>query len=149
MGRGVPRHAHGPVDGVVIREYVPHSAVLPTADLLITHGGMGSLMAAFASGVPTVCVPLGRDQATNAERVVELGTSITLCVDASPARILEVVLRAMASSDLRQAARRMKTVVERYEDGRLAVEALERVVAGAEAAGADAADPAEGADPAA
>ena len=38
----------------------------------ISHGGMGSLLEAFRAGVPSVCVPLGRDQAENAAAADEV-----------------------------------------------------------------------------
>jgi UDP:flavonoid glycosyltransferase YjiC (YdhE family) len=89
---------------------------------------MGSLMAAFAAGVPTVCLPLGRDQAKNAQRALELGSSITLPEDAGVADITAAARRALASSVMVASARRMQAAVRRYDSGRLAVEALERVV---------------------
>ena len=112
---------------IEVRRYVPHSAVLPEADVLVTHAGMGSLMAAFAVGVPTVCLPMGRDQRSNAERAAELGTSITLSRDAPPAEIAAAVARALGSSEMRRAAIRMQDSIAGYGAGRLAVETLERL----------------------
>jgi MGT family glycosyltransferase len=114
-------------EGVVVRGFVPHLAVLPEASLLVTHAGMGSLMAAFAAGVPTVCVPLGRDQAKNAQRALELGTSITVPADAGADEIAAVVRRALASPQLRANAERMQTAAASYDPGRLATEVLEQV----------------------
>ena len=74
-------------DGVALRAYVPHAAVLPGAALVVTHAGTGTLLAAFAAGVPVVCVPLGRDQPDNARRVVELGLGVSLSPDYSPAEL--------------------------------------------------------------
>jgi MGT family glycosyltransferase len=110
-----------------IRSYVPHAAVLPDAALLVTHAGMGSLMAAFAAGVPTICLPIGRDQRSNAERAAELGTSITLSRDASSSEIYVAVERALRSPEMRRAAVRMQESIASYGEGRLAVETLERV----------------------
>ena len=49
--------------------YVRHGAVLPHADLVIDHAGLGTVLAALAHGLPQVCVPLGRDQPANAAAV--------------------------------------------------------------------------------
>jgi MGT family glycosyltransferase len=114
--------------GVAVRQYVPHQVVLPEAAVMITHGGMGTLMAAFAAGIPTVCVPLGRDQHVNAERAVELGTSVTLSSEAPPETIAEVVDSTLHSARMRSAAGRMRDAVHRYAEGGLAVEVLEHAV---------------------
>ena len=64
--------------GVHVESYVPHAAVLPHAAVVISHGGMGSLLEAFRAGVPSVCVPLGRDQADNAAAAAGRGAAIAL-----------------------------------------------------------------------
>ncbi len=45
-----------------VERFVPHSAVLPHAAAVITHGGMGIVQKTVAAGVPLVVVPFGRDQ---------------------------------------------------------------------------------------
>jgi UDP:flavonoid glycosyltransferase YjiC (YdhE family) len=62
-----------PPDNVEVVPWVSHSEVLPRTDLVITHGGLGTIMTALAFGVPLLCVPIGRDQHANAARVGELG----------------------------------------------------------------------------
>jgi MGT family glycosyltransferase len=113
--------------GVEVRAFVPHLAVLPEASLLVTHAGMGSLMAAFATGVPTLCVPLGRDQATNAQRALELGTSITVGADAAAPEVAAAASRALGSPELRHNAGQMRAAVAGYDTARLAGEALEAI----------------------
>jgi len=117
--------------GVEVRAFVPHLAVLPEAALLVTHAGMGTLMAAFATGVPTVCVPLGRDQATNAQRALELGASVTVRADASAPEIAAVAGRALASFDMRRNAARLRAMVARYDAARLAGDVLEEIAGSA------------------
>jgi MGT family glycosyltransferase len=101
-------------ESVAVRSYVPHLDVLPRASLVITHGGMGTLMAAFACGIPSVCMPLGRDQLGNAERVQTLGAGIALPPDVSEGAIRGAVGEALASEELRAGARRMRNVVDGY-----------------------------------
>jgi len=54
---------------VSIYDWLPHEAILPHAAGVVTHAGHSTVMAALAHGVPLVCMPMGRDQDTNAERV--------------------------------------------------------------------------------
>jgi MGT family glycosyltransferase len=113
--------------GVHVRGYVPHGAVLPHAGLVVTHGGMGTLMAAFSAGVPVICIPLGRDQAQNARRVEELGLGLAVRRDATPAEIREAAAEALASAALHDRARHMASTARAYDGGSIAVTLLERM----------------------
>ena len=62
---------------VVVRS-AAHSELIPKADLVITHAGHGTLIKAIAAGVPTLCIPLGRDQPDNAARAARHGVAIVL-----------------------------------------------------------------------
>ena len=57
---------------VTLSGYVRHAAVMPHADLLVTHAGLGSVVVALAYGVPMVCLPLAREQPDNARAVVRV-----------------------------------------------------------------------------
>ena len=83
-------------DNVTLSGYVRHAAVMPHADLLVTHGGLGSIGAALTFGVPIVCMPEDRDQPVNAAMVARLGAGQSLDTDASPAAIGEAVERGLA-----------------------------------------------------
>jgi UDP:flavonoid glycosyltransferase YjiC (YdhE family) len=106
---------------------VPHAAVLPGAELVVTHAGMGTLMAAFSAGVPVVCLPLGRDQAGNAGRVEELGLGRTVRRDATQTEIREATAEALASVALHDRARLMASVIRGHGGGAIAVTLLERL----------------------
>lgn len=123
--------------GVYIRSYVPHATVLPAAALVVTHGGMGTLMAAFSAGVPALCIPLGRDQTTNARQAQKLGASAVLAPDSGAAAIRQGVESALASRQLQAGARKMAASVRRYQAGVRAVQVLERLGRSAPTAGLD------------
>jgi UDP:flavonoid glycosyltransferase YjiC (YdhE family) len=80
---------------VRVERFVPQAEVLPHADLVVSHGGSGSLMAALAHGLPSLLLPLGADQPHNARRVAELGLAEVL--DASTATASEIGARASAA----------------------------------------------------
>jgi MGT family glycosyltransferase len=95
-------------DGVQVVRSAPHSAVLPHADVLVTHGGHGTLMKALVAGVPVVCTPVGRDQPENAARVVYHGAGVRVTKKkASPATIAAAVQRVLGDPSYRQAAARL------------------------------------------
>jgi UDP:flavonoid glycosyltransferase YjiC (YdhE family) len=81
---GDPGMFGAPGPHVLVRRFVPQGAVLKRCRLVVTHGGAGSLVGAIRFGVPVVVIPMGADQAENAERIVEAGAGRV--VDASDLR---------------------------------------------------------------
>ncbi len=79
VGRDVDPTEFGPQrDHVRIESFVPQADLLPAADLVVSHGGSGTLMATLAHGLPSVLLPLGADQPHNAARAQALGLAWTL-----------------------------------------------------------------------
>ncbi len=95
---------------VRVERFVPQAEVLPTVDLVVSHGGSGSLMAALAHGLPSVLLPLGADQPHNARRAAELGLARTL--DAATATPAQVRAAVGAALDDEAAAGRARLVAE-------------------------------------
>jgi MGT family glycosyltransferase len=91
---------------VEVSAWTAHEDVLPRAALVITHAGMGTVMAAMAHGVPMLCLPMGRDQDGNAARAARLGLARVLPPDSSAASIAAAVREALADAVLRDNARR-------------------------------------------
>jgi MGT family glycosyltransferase len=82
---------------VRIEQWVPHSDLLPRADLVVTTGGTGTVLATLSAGVPLVIVPMAWDQPENAWRVAEAGAGLRVapqrCTPDSIRRAVECVLR--------------------------------------------------------
>jgi UDP:flavonoid glycosyltransferase YjiC (YdhE family) len=98
--------------GVIVTNYVPHSAVLRDVDLVITHGGLGTVTAALAYGVPLVCAPMGRDQHLNAERVESTGAGVGVSPMSSPDDIANAVGRVLGDHAFADAARHQAAASE-------------------------------------
>ena len=88
-----------PPANVLLSGYVHHAAVLPHTSALVTHAGLGSVVAALAHGVPMVCLPLGRDQPENAEAVARIGAGSVLAADATAREISAAVGEQLARPD--------------------------------------------------
>lgn len=79
VGRTFERGALGPVPGNVhVEAWVDQALVLPHADLVVCHGGSGTVLGALGAGVPLVLVPLFADQFENGRRVAALGAGVVV-----------------------------------------------------------------------
>ena len=79
---------------------------MPQADLVVCHGGHGTVCRALAAGAPVLCCPAVGDMAENAARVAWAGAGLMLPWRLwAPGRFGWVVRRMLAAA-LRRAAQR-------------------------------------------
>jgi len=128
-GPAVERDRIRPAANTTVVGYVPHRDLLPNASLVVTHAGLGTVMAALAHGVPMACLPMGRDQFFNASRVEELGAGRMLMPDADGEVIATAVRGLLDDGTAREGAKRMASVIAGYGGADDAVAELERVAA--------------------
>lgn len=117
--------------GVKWFNYLPFSWVLPRAQAVVHHGGIGSLAQALAAGVPQLIVPMAYDQPDNAVRAARLGVARVIRPAAYRAARVSRLLHAIINSP--QLASRTRTVAARVQSGpglAPACEALERLALG-------------------
>jgi UDP:flavonoid glycosyltransferase YjiC (YdhE family) len=60
---------------------MPLGQVLPTCDLIVNHGGQGTVLTALAAGCPQLVLPHMDDQFDNAAAVVKAGAGMSLSLD--------------------------------------------------------------------
>ena len=93
-----PQPAH-----VTARAWVPQAATISQADLVVHHGGSGTMLGALAEGVPQLILPQGADQFANAEALLAAGAGLRLLPDELTADA--VTEQARKASSCRDAAR--------------------------------------------
>jgi UDP:flavonoid glycosyltransferase YjiC (YdhE family) len=104
--------------------------LLPTVDLVVHHGGSGTLAAAAAHGLPQVVVAMGADQLLNARRVTALGLGRTLHpVTVTPDEAATTVAAVLADDAARTAAARLAAEYATLPDPTTAVPLLESLAA--------------------
>ena len=83
-------------------EFVPQPALLPLADLVITHAGNNTTTECFHFGKPMIALPLFWDQYDNAQRVAETGYGIRLqTYEFEDGELLGAIDRLLADEVLR------------------------------------------------
>jgi UDP:flavonoid glycosyltransferase YjiC (YdhE family) len=110
VGRGLDPDVVGRrPENVQVERYIPQSSLLPQCDLMINHGGSGSVIGSLAHGVPMVVLPMGADQPLNAARCEQLGVGIVLdAVRATSRSVAEAVTTVLSDPDYRVAAQRIR-----------------------------------------
>lgn len=94
----------------------PLSEILPSATLLVHHGGIGTAADALRTGVPQWLFPSAHDQADNAQRLVDLGVGRRFETDA-PAGVLAAAAMTLAWPRLQDAAQSLKARLAGEPDG--------------------------------
>jgi UDP:flavonoid glycosyltransferase YjiC (YdhE family) len=91
-------------DNTTVLSFVPHEEVLPSASLLITHAGHGTVMAGATYGTPMLCLPMGRDQPLVADRVTQLGLGSVLAPESPVSEIQQAIEAVLADAEVKQQA---------------------------------------------
>jgi UDP:flavonoid glycosyltransferase YjiC (YdhE family) len=73
-------------------------------------------MFSAGAGVPALCLPNGRDQNDNAERIEALGLGRSLSPEAAPATIAQAVTAMLTDTGLRANCRAFAARVRRFGD---------------------------------
>jgi MGT family glycosyltransferase len=110
----------------VLESWVAYSQVMPVADVVICHGGHGTVARALAAGAPLLVCPAVGDMAENGARVAWSGTGLTL-----PRRLLSrrgirlATGRLLADTRCRARAEELATWAEANDGASRAAELVE------------------------
>ncbi|MFI5605740.1 glycosyltransferase [Amycolatopsis sp. NPDC051903] len=124
-----PPHVH-------VARFVPQAELLPSIDLVVSHGGSGSVAGALAHGLPSILFPMGADQPGNARRAARLGTGVALDpANATPDEIHATAARLLTEARWREAAQRVQEEINAQPGAEETVPLLEALVTGSSAPG--------------
>ena len=88
-----------------VERFIPQAEVLPHCAAVIHHAGAGTMFGVLSHGLPSVALPQGADNFTNAHLMAEAGTAVLLMPGQVCAEAITAGLRAVVGSgDYRQRA---------------------------------------------
>ena len=121
--------AFGPQPSHVrVERQVDHRALLPRCDVVVTHGGFGTVMGCLTAGIPLVVIPVQGDQPRNAERCADLGVGrVVGPEERTPAAIRAAVRAVLADSACRTNAQQLREEIAALPGMDHAVALLEQV----------------------
>ncbi|GAA2739921.1 glycosyltransferase [Terrabacter aerolatus] len=117
---------------VHVEPFVDQVAVLGHVDLVVHHGGSGTVLGAVQHGLPQVVVPQGADQFWNGNRLVEQGAARVVLPGAPPSSVREAVTALVdPAAPERAAARRLQSELAQLpEPAAVAAELMRRFAPG-------------------
>lgn len=129
LGPALRQQAFSFPPNVWSESYAPHTLVCPYTDLVVTHGGHGTIMAALSAGVPLVCLPMGRDQGENAARVRWHGVGVRRSHAASVAELRQAIRLVLKEPRYRERAREIAKSIARQGGPSEAIQEIELLAA--------------------
>lgn len=127
---GDPSHL-GPLPGSVrVERFVPQGVLLPHLDLVVHHGGSGTLLGALAHGLPQLVLPHGADQFMNARALLDSGAGLRLLPEEiTPDSVADAVRTLLGEPGYRDAAEILAVEIAGMPSPAETVPKLERLVA--------------------
>lgn len=93
--------------------FVNQAEVLRRADLVIHHGGAGTMLGALAQGLPALVLPEGADRTFTAASLVERGVGLSIePKEATPSNIADAVQTLLSEARFRKQALEVKEEIE-------------------------------------
>ncbi|WMX44560.1 DUF1205 domain-containing protein [Streptomyces roseicoloratus] len=124
--RGLPERAK-------VIESVPLHCVLPHCDLVVAHGGAGTILTGLAQGLPQLVVPQLIDHSFNALRFTATGAGLSLHrEEAGPEGLRAAVLALLEEPSYRKAAEEIRAENDRRPTPARVAEQLARFAGSAE-----------------
>ncbi len=94
---------------VTVVESAPLHLLLPACDLVVAHGGAGTLLTALANGLPQLLIPRLPDHVRHAGRLAEVGAAAVLAAPVhEPSMIRAQLTELLTTPAYRAAARRLQ-----------------------------------------
>lgn len=111
---------------VRVRRFLDQTALLPQCDLVISHGGAGTVLGAAAHGVPQLILPQGADHFRNARALSSANAGRSLeGDDQTQERISEAMMSALRTDAMTIAAGKLAREMSAMPDATVAASWLE------------------------
>ncbi|MGI5499765.1 glycosyltransferase [Lentzea sp. CA-135723] len=129
LGPGDPAVLGDVPDSVRVAGFVPQAEVLRRADLVVHHGGTGTVLGTLAAGLPQVLLPQGADQFVNAAALVDAGAAAQLVgQDVTAEAVTEVAGRLLGDPAVHEVATAAAAQIARMPEPAVVVEQLTALV---------------------
>jgi MGT family glycosyltransferase len=97
----------------IVVSYAPHQQLIARSSLVITHGGLNTVIGSLSAGVPLVVIPITNEQPGIATRVVQSGAGqIVALRQLNTARLHSAIAQVLDDASYRTNAQRMQAAIK-------------------------------------
>ena len=118
------------VDGqIYVESFLDGDLVMEESDLVVCHGGNGTIYQALNHGKPIIGIPTIPDQRFNMQRVEALGVGQSLSwgkFHNNPRVLFDAINAIIVSPSFAKNARRMQKRLKNYEGEKIGADIIER-----------------------
>lgn len=113
-----------------IEDFAPGRHLMEVSDVVVNHGGNGTVYQALLSGVPIVGIPSHVDQELNLQRVEKLGFGLQLSQkNLSTRKFIDALEHVLNDKRYKRNAMRLKPICEQYDGARTAATYIQEYLA--------------------
>ena len=118
------------IEGVVyLEKFMDGDLIMENCDLVVCHGGNGTIYQALQHGKPVIGIPTIPDQKFNMRRVESLGVGLTVAwkdFASNPEVLMEAIQRVLEKKRFTQNAVKMKSIIAGYDSQKLGADIIEK-----------------------
>lgn len=108
-----------------VADYLPGNEIMKKSDVVVSHGGNGTIYQAMSYGVPIIGIPTWADQEFNLQRVEDMGIGILLSeLRFEPKHLIEAVEAILTQKTYKIRAHHYKTILEKYSSIEMATKLI-------------------------
>lgn len=126
---GIPVNFDGKTGRIYAESYLDGDLVMEQCDVVVCHGGNGTIYQALSHGKPIIGIPTIPDQSFNMRRVEALGVGKTITwkeFEQKPGVVLEVVESILSSPQVKENTGKLKAILGTYNAAKFAADILLR-----------------------
>ena len=104
-----------------MEEFAPGRAIMEKSDVVVNHGGNGTVYQAIVSGTPVIGIPYHIDQEINLQRVEDLGIGLMISErDCTSETLVEAIHTIIRNPGYRENVRKLQDSVRTFDGAELA-----------------------------
>ncbi len=130
LGGVLPPSAVTAPPNVTVSGFIAHDLLMPHMAAVVSHGGLSTVTATLAAGVPLVCIALGRDQSYNAARVAASGAGRAVDRGSSPAVMAAAIQEVLADPAFTDRANQFAKAISVLGYGDVAAQKVTALIGG-------------------